>query len=56
MDTAEEKVYPITPEEAIHKYRKCVKHQAFPQAPSKKIKTGVIDALEGKHYEFCVQS
>jgi len=53
MDTAEEKVYPITPEEAIHKYRKCVKHQAFPQAPSKKIKTGgIIDNVKNRYFEF----
>ena len=53
MATEEEKMYPITPEEAIHKYRKFIKQQAFPQAPSKKIKTGrIIDALKDKHYEF----
>ena len=53
MDTKEQKVYPITPEEAIHKFRKIIKQQAFPQAPSKKIKTGgIIDDMKDKHFGF----
>jgi hypothetical protein len=52
MATEELKEYPKTPEETIWKYRKFFKTLDFQQAPSEKIKTGVIRDTEVGYFGF----
>jgi hypothetical protein len=50
--TEEDRVCPMTPEEAMFKYRGLCKVDDFPRAPSKKIRTGIIDILEATRFAF----
>jgi len=46
------KEYPKTPEEAIFKYRGFINKPDFQQAPSEKIKQGVIEDTEVSYFGF----